>query len=230
MKNSVIPAKAGIQTYLPIDPTVGPFGKFLLTKPLDSGFRRNDAYGKSLRIVSYLFLIIGLTTSLPAAAKPWAIDYTQSHLGFTGQQSGASFTGGFKHFEATIDFDPAKPESGKITADIDITSITAGDAERDAYLPQSNWFDTKKFPKAAFASTAIRAAAPNCFEASGTLTIKGLAKPVTLPFCLTSEGEHSRATGKLTLQRNDYQIGLGQWSSTDLVAKDVTVTVDIVAR
>jgi polyisoprenoid-binding protein YceI len=184
-----------------------------------------------MRRLLAIVLSIAAMTASPAFAGAWNVDYAHSRLGFAGHQGGASFEGGFRNFQAAIDFDPAHPENGKITASIDIASATAGDDERDAYLPQSDWFDAKQFPKAEFTSTAIRAAsAPSCYEASGNLTIKGIAKPVTLPFCLTPEGDHMRAQGNLTLLRNDFHIGAGQWSGEGVVANAVTVTVDIRAK
>jgi len=182
----------------------------------------------------YVFLIILLAVQIstsPASAKTWVTDYASSHLGFTGKQEDESFNGSFKNFQAMIDFDPAKPESGKITASIDIASATAGSADRDAYLPQKDWFNASLFPKAEFATTAIKAAAkPSCFEADGTLTIKGITKPVTLPFCLTQEGDHMRAKGELILSRKDFNIGTGQWASEALVANSVTVNVYLAAK
>ncbi len=174
----------------------------------------------------------------PAHAKDWTVDYTQSKLGFIATQSGATFNGEFKSFKTGIDFDPEHPTTGKITAIIDIASVTAGNGERDAYLPQSDWFDTRNFPQATFVSTDIGASCDGtdlhgncgCYSANGTLMIKGVAKSVSLPFCLKPEGDHWRAEGKIVLHRADYHIGTGQWSSDDLVKHAVDVTFSIAAK
>lgn len=181
-----------------------------------------------------LFLVSLLALSAaasPALAKDWVVDYGASHLGFIGTESGESFEGMFKKFDAAINFDPAHPETGKITANIDIASVSAGNYDRDSNLPQPDWFDTAKFPKAEFATTGIKAdATPSCYVASATLTIKGMTKPVMLPFCLTPEGDHSRAKGKLTISRKDFGVGTGQWADEGTVKHAVTITVDIAAK
>src|ERR1700743_3052153 len=145
--------------------------------------------------MKFVGLVLGviLFTS-PAFAKPWTVDPANSKLGFVGMQGDTSFEGTFKTFTANIDFDPAHPETGKISATIDTSSATAG-SERDEYLPQADWFNVKKFPQAQFASTSIRATASdksgaNCFEATGTLSIKGITKNLNLPVCLKHEVGH----------------------------------------
>lgn len=175
--------------------------------------------------------VLMILIAVPAMAKTWDVDYGRSHLGFSGKQSGESFEGGFKNFTVTIDLDPTHPEGGKITASIDIASATAGSADRDTYLPHSDWFNTAKFPKAEFVSTSIHSGStPSCFEAAGNLTIKGISQPLTLPFCLKPEGDHMRATGSVTLLRNNFSIGTGQWADEGVVANAVMVNLDIAAK
>lgn len=175
------------------------------------------------------FIVLALIS--PAEAKSWTTDYTQSSITFSGKQSGQAFEGKFKKFETVIDFDPAKPATGKITAHIDIASAFTGSDDIDSSLPQSAWFDSSKFPKAEFVSTTITAAeTPSCFKADGNLTIKGVSKPITLPFCLATEGDHVRAKGSINLTRTDFNIGTGQWTSEATVAHAVMVNLDIVAR
>lgn len=166
----------------------------------------------------------------PAVAKEWTVDYAHSQVGFTGTQSGAAFKGWFPQFTAQIDFDPAKPETGKISATINIVGVTAGSADRDSYLPQADWFDIAKFPQAQFTSTAIAKTGDNAYRADGTLTIKGIAKPVSVPFTLKPEGDHWRAQGTVELTRTDFHIGEGDWSNEDYVRRAVTVNLDIAAK
>ena len=177
-----------------------------------------------------LILMIFAGLGARAEAKSWTVDYAQSHLGFNGVASGEAFQGSFKSFKADIDFDPDHPETGKIAATIDIASAATGDGDKDGMLPQSDWFDTSKFPQAQFVSTKISKTGANAFEAQGNLTIKGISKPVTLPFTLAPEGDHWRAQGKTTLTRTDFHIGTGQWSNDATVKFGVDVTVDLAAR
>jgi polyisoprenoid-binding protein YceI len=177
-----------------------------------------------------LALVFCCAISDPASAKNWAVDYANSKLGFTGTQGSSSFSGSFKIFQAVIDFDPDHPETGKINTSIDMTSATAGSPERDGYLPQPDWFDSQKFAAAQFVSTSIRKTGDHTYIADGTLTIKGVTQPVSLPFTLVQEGDHWRAQGKVTLLRSDFHVGTGEWASESYVKYAVDVTVNLSAK
>jgi len=63
----------------------------------------------------------------------------------------------------------------------------------------------------------------------GTLTIRSVRRPVTLPFTLDLTGDHAHAIGRLDLVRTDYGIGQGSWSTAQAVAFEVAVTFDLTA-
>jgi len=171
-----------------------------------------------------------LTLGSSAEAKDWVVDYTQSKLGFMGEQGSDKFMGGFKKFTAQISLDPDHPEQGKIAVTVDTSSAFAGSADRDEMLPQADWFNVAKFPQAQFTSTAIRMVSPGKYEADATLTLKGVSKNVTLPFTLAQEGDHWHAQGRVSLMRNDFTIGQGMFSNENYVKHAVDVGIDIIAK
>ncbi len=174
-----------------------------------------------------VLLVFGAATATRAAT--WAVDPGKSKLGFTGQQSGAPFSGRFKTWTATIDFDPAKPDAGHVSATVDVASATTDDAQKDEAMPGSDWFDAANFAKATFEATGFTPKGPDSYETVGKLTLRGLAKNVTLPFTLTIAGDQAHAVGKTKLVRTDFGVGQGSWSSGDMVALDVDIDLDIVA-
>ncbi len=181
-----------------------------------------------IRFLVLILVVAGFCGT--AQAKSWAVDYAKSHLGFIGKQGDTVFKGSFKSFKADIDFDPDHPETGKISATVDTASASTGDGERDGMLPKSDWFDTAKFPQAQFASTKITKAGTDAYRVDGTLTIKGITKPVILIFRLTQEGDHWRVQGNTALVRTDFHIGEGQWSKDSTVKSGVNVRIDLAAK
>ncbi|MDR3450982.1 MAG: YceI family protein [Alphaproteobacteria bacterium] len=175
------------------------------------------------------FLVV-MTFSGAVAAKEWQVDPTVSKLTFVGDQSGERFAGGFKQFTAKIDLDPAHPETGKIDVTVNTATAYAGSGDRDAMLPQSDWFNIAKFPQAQFTSTSIRKTGANAYEADATVTIKGITQKVTLPFTLVPEGDHWRAQGHVMLKRSDYGLGMDSFGNENYVKFPVDVAVDIVAK
>jgi polyisoprenoid-binding protein YceI len=182
------------------------------------------------KIIPALLLGAGLLLARPAAAADWAVDAGKSNLGFTGTISGRSFDGKFKTWAAEISFDPANPAAGHAKVTIDMTSAVTGDRQRDAALPDSDWFDAKQSPQALFEATGFTAKGGNQYEANGSLTIRGIKKAVTLPFTLDIAGDEAHAKGKLDIIRTDYGVGQGEWAAADTVALGVSITFDLVAK
>jgi polyisoprenoid-binding protein YceI len=147
----------------------------------------------------------------------------QSDIAFVVKQMGVPVEGRFKKFEAQIDFNPAKPESGKIAFTIDTGSASMGAPESDAELPKATWFNVPKFPQATFQSTAIKALGAGKFEVAGKLSIKGGVRDVVVPVALTQSGAVTTANGVFAIKRLAFKIGENDWSDTSMVADDVQV-------
>jgi len=110
-----------------------------------------------------------------------------------------------------------------------MTSVNTNASDRDAQLPTADWFDTAQFTTAIFESASVVHSGGNSYEASGSLSIKGAAKTVTLPFELTVNGNQASAVGSLNLDRLDYSIGSGNWANESMVGFPVTVNFSIEA-
>jgi polyisoprenoid-binding protein YceI len=147
----------------------------------------------------------------------------QSDISFTSKQMGVPVDGKFKKFDATIGFDPKKPEAGSIAFTIDLSSAQIGDSETMAELAKPVWFDSKRVPQATFQSASVKAAGPGKFDVAGKLTIKGNVRDVVVPVALTQAGATTTATGAFVIKRLEFKIGEGDWADTSMVANDVQV-------
>lgn len=100
--------------------------------------------------------------------------------------------------------------------------------QSDAELPKAPWFDTARFPKASFQSSAIKSLGSGHFEVAGKLTIKGTTQYVMVPVTITQASGQSVATGSFTIQRLAFKIGEGEWADTSMVGDDVQVRFKLV--
>ncbi len=164
-------------------------------------------------------------TKTAAAAAPWRVVPATSSIGFASSVEGAAFRGVFTRWTAAIRFDPANLAGSSARVVIDPTSASSGLADRDKTLREADWFDTARSPQVVFQSTAIRSTAPGRYEATGTLTVKGRATPVTLPFTVAITGANADMQGALTLDRT--RLGLGGAITPDMVPAAVAVTVRV---
>jgi polyisoprenoid-binding protein YceI len=167
------------------------------------------------------------------AARPsapvWRIVPEKSSLTFTASQIGQSFTGRFGKFGADLTLDPTNLNDAKLTATVDLSSVDAGDKQRNEALPGEDWFDVAGFPRATFKSHKFVKKDGRSFEVTGMLAIKGIERQVTIPFTLTPTGDTATIKGGFTIKRTDFDVGEGQWSTGQWIGLDVAVTIEAVA-
>jgi len=172
------------------------------------------------------------TLLLPAAhaePPPARLVPEKSQIVFVSKQMGVPVEGSFKKFDARIAFDPKKPEGGSVALQIDTASAAFGIPMTDAELPKAPWFDAAHFPQAGFQTSAIKALGDGRFEMAGKLTLKGIARPLTVPVTIAPAANgQSVASGSFVLQRIDYKVGDGEWTDTSVIANDVQVRFKLV--
>jgi len=163
----------------------------------------------------------------------WTINSRKSELEFKAAMYGSEFTGQFKNFGGTINFDPDNLEESYAEIIIDMTSVETGNDERDEQILTSDWFDVAQYPKATFKTLQFERAAGNNYVAVGNLSIKNVTLPVSLPFTLEIKDKGDQKTaqvsGNLQLNRHEFNIGEGEWSTGATVSEGVRVTVSLTA-
>ena len=169
-------------------------------------------------------LAILLALALPGAAA--AADYTvqpaASTLGFSNTFQGESFDGQFGQWTAAISYDAANLASSKFDVEVTLASVKTGDADRDGALPGPDFFDTAKFPKAHFVTTGFRQSGGKVI-ADGTLTLRGVTKPVSLEVTFKPQGSGATLDVAGTVKRLDFGVGTGDYADTSVIGGDVKV-------
>ena len=169
--------------------------------------------------------------SLHAHAAPYqAIVPAKSSVTFSYKQMGVAVEGRFKKFAAQVNFDPAKAEAGKANFDVELASVDAGSSEADDEVVTKSWFNAAAFPKASFVAKQFKQTAPNQYEVTGSLSIKGQTRDVKFPMKHTAQGKDGVLTGGFTLKRGDFNIGEGMWAKFDVVANDIQVNFSLTAQ
>ena len=152
----------------------------------------------------------------------------QSEILFQVKQSGVPIDGRFRKFEAQLALDPKAPQTGTVTISVETGSATVGFAESDAELPRAQWFNSAKFPRAVFQSSAIKGLGGGRFQAIGKLDIKGAAHDLVVPVTIVQNGAQSTASGEFVVKRLELKIGENEWADLSLVANDVRVRFKLV--
>jgi polyisoprenoid-binding protein YceI len=177
-------------------------------------------------LVAIAMLLAG---PMPAAAASWTVDYAKSHLGFQVQWSGEAFTAAFKTWKADITFDPADLAHVHAVVTIDLASEASDAADNDEGLKGPEGFRVSKFPTAVFETSGFASKGGNAYVATGTLSLHGAKRPVSLPFTLTITGNQAHMTGKAAVLRTDFGLGTGDWAGETPIAHQVFITIDLTA-
>ncbi len=173
-----------------------------------------------------------LVLATPALCAPatWTVDKATSRLGFKSSFGGEKFDGAFRRWDAQIAFDPKALAASKVVVSVDMTSAATGDESRDEALPTDDWLAAKKFPRATFTTTSIKDLGGGRYQAAGNLAIRGVSKPIVLPFTLQITGQQAKMAGSVTINRGVFGVGQGQFKSAETVPLDVVVNVSLQAR
>lgn len=182
-----------------------------------------------MKRLAALCLAAGLVFPFAANAADYAVDYTQSKLGFAGTYQGAGFDGAFGKWNATVDYDPDHLDTSKADVTVDLASVNTGDSSRDSTLPTSDFFDTSKFPQAHFVTTGFHKQGDQVI-AEGNLTLKGHTSPVSLTVKFVPQGSGAVLDVSGDLKRLDFDVGSGDYKDTSVIGADVKLTGHLVLK
>jgi polyisoprenoid-binding protein YceI len=171
----------------------------------------------------FVLLATALAALAAYAQAPQKIVPGKSFIRFVTKQMNVPVEGQFKKFDATVAFDPAKPQATLAEFEVELGSIDLGSEEGETEARRKPWLNVEAFPKAKFVASAVKQVAPGKYEASGPLTIKGRMHDIVAPFTLNDAAGVRTVEGQFSLKRLQFNIGEGVWSETDTVADEVLV-------
>lgn len=118
--------------------------------------------------------------SLPLSGGNWTLDPVHSNIGFAVRHLGIStLRGRFGSAEATLTVGDDLASSA-LNAEIDMSSVDTGNADRDGHVKSTDFFSVETQPKMTFTSESIEAVGDNRYRITGTLTLNGHSQSETL--------------------------------------------------
>jgi len=144
----------------------------------------------------------------PAAGASFVLEVHK-----TGLMSGKKHVFRFERYEGGLRYDPAHPETSHVRLSIEAASAVC----EDDWVSESQRADILKYalndmmavaehPRLVFESSGVRPGAGGKFSVTGTLTIRGKAKPVTLEVALGNKGDSLRFDGAAVVNLKHYGI------------------------
>ena len=121
---------------------------------------------------------------LPAAAQgvdTYTIDAVHSNVGFRIRHLVSKVTGRFAGIQGKVLVDTADVSKSSVDVTIDAASISTGVEARDNHLKSADFFEVAKYPTLTFKSSAVKEVSKGMLEVTGTFTMHGVAKVITIP-------------------------------------------------
>ena len=170
-------------------------------------------------------------------AQAYTIDKAHSEATFQVRHLLTKVRGRFSDFIGTVRVDEEEPGNSSVSLRIDAASVDTNSADRDQHLRSDDFFAVDTYPTITFDSSRIVRTSANTYDVTGTLTIRGVAKEITLP--VTSLGTAKDPAGNLragfeadlTINRKDFGLSWNAALETGgfLVGDEVRISVSIQA-
>lgn len=186
-----------------------------------------------LRALRFGILLLAAAASPLLAADTYTIDKNHSDVSFRIRHFASKIRGRFTDYSGTIQADTAKPETSSVEFTIKASSIDTGNADRDNHLRTADFFDAAKYPEISFKSTKMTPTGKDTYDVTGTLTMRGVAKTITIPVAYLGSakdpGGNERASFELSTKLNRKDFGINWNKALDeggfMLSDDVDVTI-----
>ena len=160
----------------------------------------------------------------------YQIDAARSTVAFMSRHLITKVHGRFTEFEGVITVaDPV--EGSSVDVRIQAESITTGVKMRDKHLRSDDFMCAEAFPHLGFTSETASRTSGAGFTLEGALTIRGIAKPVTLAgtYGGTGSGDRLLATATVTIDRYDWDMTWSDKVETGgiMVGRKVEISIDV---
>ncbi len=181
-----------------------------------------------------IVLLVAAVLAVPALASPetYVIDnnhtfptFSYSHLGYSIQASRFNKTSG------KVVLDKAA-RTGSVDVVIDMKSVDTGSSAFNEHIQGEDYLDTAKYPTATFKSTGVKFDGDKPVSVDGTLTMKGVSKPVTLTVTGFQAKPHPMAkkdavgaNATTMVKRTEFNAG----KNVPFVGDEVTINIAIEA-
>ena len=186
-------------------------------------------------LLAVLLLCAGLGAANAQSSESFKVDPAHADVTFAIDHLGFSKTWGrFNEIDGTIVLDRETPENSIVFVVIQAASIDTRHAVRDDHLRGPDFFDVATFPAIVFRSQRIEPLGERTARVYGTLTLRGIPRPVTLFATLNKIAEHPLRPGlvvagfsaRATIKRSEFGITTG----LPILGDEVEIVLEIEAQ
>jgi polyisoprenoid-binding protein YceI len=197
---------------------------------------------------TFIVLLAFASLSLAALAAPQTFDFkdpkTVNNVVFRTDAPLESINGTATGISGTVTFDPENPAATKGTIVVDASSLHVPNPMMQKHLQSDKWLDVASFPNITFEAISLDNVKTDgnksTADATGTMTIKGVSKKITVPVTITFlkdklqarlpnlKGDLLVLRANFSVKRSDYGINKGQYE--DKVSDEIALTLSLAGQ
>ncbi|HEX8327324.1 MAG TPA: YceI family protein [Hymenobacter sp.] len=184
---------------------------------------------KTLTIFAIFLQFLALCAARPAATT-YRLDPATSTLTWTGHAEAGTWApqGTIRLREGSVQAEGQTVRAARVV--VDMSTIAHEQAQLAGHLRAADFFDAANYPTAVFELTSFKAG-----RASGTLTLKGITKPVEFPVSVEQVPDGLRLRGTATIDRTQFGVNYNSSSffqnlGSYAIRNDFQVAFDLTAR
>jgi polyisoprenoid-binding protein YceI len=175
-------------------------------------------------------------SAIPVAGT-YVFDAAHTHVGFVVRHMMvAKVRGTFAPPTGTFTI-AEDPTQSSVAVEIDWSTVTTGEPNRDNHLRSPDFFDVEKFPTISYRSTGVRHVKGDDWVLDGELTVQQVTRPVALDLEVNGVGRDPYGnvkigfSGTTKINRDDFGLTYNAALETGgfMVGKDVTIEIDVEA-
>jgi polyisoprenoid-binding protein YceI len=166
------------------------------------------------------------------ASGTWKIDRVHSHVGFAVKHMVVStFRGGFDDYDGALRI--GEDGTPRLEGWVGVDSIRVADENLAAHLTSPDFFDSERYPRISFSSSAVRIGEGGELEVDGELELKGHKGQVTARGSVSGPHVDIAGNDKLgveletTIDRREYGLEWNAELPQGGVALDNDVRLDV---
>ena len=162
-----------------------------------------------LAVVLIGFLVVGVR-GVQASPLRFTVLPAQSQVEFISGTQLGEFRGNSSQVNGELIADPQGGTKVRLTVSVDLRTLKSDNAVRDQHM-HDKLLEVGRFPEATFSASEFRPADGAGKESgegtlSGSLTLHGVERPVSLPIRFTLNGRTLRGEGNLSVKLTDFQM------------------------
>jgi polyisoprenoid-binding protein YceI len=198
--------------------------------------------------MKYRLLVPALALAITsgASAAPISFDFKDpkgvNNVVFLLDAPLESINGTATGISGKVDFDPANPATLKGKIVVATSSMHVPNPMMKEHMHGAQWMDVQKFPELTFETESIAnvktTGDKTTADVTGTMTVKGVAKKITVPVELTylkdklrdrsngqMQGDLLVLRSKFSIKRADFNISAGR--NEDKVSNEIQLTLSL---